>query len=130
MVIQTLMPDHHAIEAVRVGSYLKFYRAEIAIRQEHDFPPFTRLARFVYTHRENSTARREALRLAEALNGVLAENRDNTVQLMGPAPCFRARSRRSYRWHILAYGSDEQVSPLLAVPHRGWSVDVDPVDLV
>ena len=42
----------------------------------------------------------------------------------------RARERGAYRWHILAYGPDEQVTPLLAVPHRGWTVDVDPVDLV
>jgi primosomal protein N' (replication factor Y) len=130
MVVQSLMPDHHAIEATRIGSYLKFYRSEIAVRQEHDFPPFTRLARFIYTHREATNARTEALRLAELLNGVLAENPDGSVQLMGPAPCFRARERGAYRWHILAYGPDEQVTPLLAVPHRGWTVDVDPIDLV
>jgi primosomal protein N' (replication factor Y) len=130
MVVQSLMPDHHAIEATRIGSYLKFYRSEIAVRQEHDFPPFTRLARFIYTHRDATNARTEALRLAELLNGVLAENPDSSVQLMGPAPCFRARERGAYRWHILAYGPDEQVTPLLAVPHRGWTVDVDPVDLV
>ena len=130
MVIQTLMPDHHAIEAARIGSYLKFFRSEIAIRQEHDFPPFTRLARFVLTNRVNATARQESLRLAESLTGVLAAMPDNSVQLMGPAPCFRSRERGAYRWHILAYGPDEQVAPLLAVPHRGWTVDVDPVDLV
>ena len=130
MFIQTLMPHHHAIEAVRIGSYLKFFRSEIAIRQEHDFPPFSRLARFIYTHRENSTARQESLRLVGSLNGVLAGLPESSVQLMGPAPCFRSRERGAYRWHILAYGPDEQVTPLLAVPHRGWTVDVDPVDLV
>ena len=50
--------------------------------------------------------------------------------LVGYALGRRARERGAYRWHILAYGPDEQVTPLLAVPHRGWTVDVDPVDLV
>ena len=130
MLIQTLMPSNHVVEAARIGSYLKFFRSEISIRKEHDFPPFSRLIRFIYSNRAKAKAREQAGQLMESLTGVLAAVRGNSVRLMGPAPCFRARERGVYRWHILAYGPEKQISELLTVPHRGWIVDTDPVDLV
>jgi primosomal protein N' (replication factor Y) len=130
MVIQTLMPDHHVNQAAQIGNYLKFFRSEIEIRQTHGFPPFSRMVRFVHTNRDSDKARTEALRLAEQFTGVLAADPDNDVQILGPAPCFRARERGAHRWHLLAHGPEAAIAPLLAVPHRGWTVDVDPIDLV
>mgnify|MGYP001169517858 CR=1 FL=1 len=130
MVIQTLMPDHHVNQAAQIGSYLKFFRSEIEIRQAHGFPPFSRMARFILTNRDPDKARTEALRLAEQFNGVLAAEPDNGVEILGPAPCFRARERGAHRWHLLAHGPEAAIAPLLQVPHRGWTVDVDPIDLV
>lgn len=129
MIVQTMMPDHHVIEATRIGSYLKFFRPELEIRRAHEFPPFRRLVRFIYSHKSSEKAMIEAEALLERLRLAMSESDGTGVQFMGPAPSFRHRERGQYRWHIMALGSSEDLAPLISLPHRGWVVDADPVDL-
>ncbi len=129
MVVQTIMPEHHVVEATRIGSYLKFFRPEVEIRRAHEFPPFRRLVRFIYSHKSSEKARIEAETLVERLRLAMSESGGAGVQFMGPAPAFRYRERGQYRWHIMALGTSEDLAPLISFPHRGWAVDADPVDL-
>ena len=129
MIVQTIMPEHHVVEAIRTGSYLRFFRPELEIRRTHEFPPLRRLARFVYAHKSSDKARTEAETLVERLRLKMAESGAGGVQLLGPAPAFRYRERGRYRWHIMALGASEDLTPLIALPHRGWVVDADPVDM-
>ena len=49
------------------------------------------------------------------------------IEILGPAPAAVHRVRGQYRWQMLLFGADAQlVLPLL---HRGWTIDVDPIDL-
>ena len=129
MVVQTIMPQHHVVEAVRTGSYLRFFRPELEVRRAHEFPPLRRLARFVHAHKSSDKARIEAETLVERLRLKMSESGAGRVQFMGPAPAFRYRERGKYRWHIMALGPSEDLAPLIALPHRGWIVDADPVDM-
>ena len=129
MVVQTIMPEHHVVEATRIGSYLKFFRPEVEIRRAHEFPPFRRLVRFIYSHKSSEKARIEAETLVERLRLAMSESGGAGVQFMGPAPAFRYRERGQYRWHIMALGTGEDLASLVSLPHRGWVVDADPVDL-
>ena len=129
MIVQTIMPQHHVVEAVRTGSYLRFFRPELEIRRAHEFPPLRRLARFVYAHKSSDKARIEAETLVERLRLKMSQSGAAGVQFMGPAPAFRYRERGKYRWHIMALGAGKDLTPLIALPHRGWIVDADPVDM-
>src|SRR3990167_3008023 len=129
MILQTLMPEHHVLEAVRMGSYLRFFRPELDLRRRHAFPPFRRMVRFVYAHKSREKAMQEAGALSERLREGSAANGAGGPQLLGPAPCFVARERGMYRWHLIALGTEPELEPLLALPHRGWTVDADPVEL-
>lgn len=129
MIVQTIMPEHHVVEAVRTGSYLRFFRPELEIRRAHEFPPLRRLARFVYSHKSSDKARTEAEALVERMRLKMSESGAGGVQFLGPAPAFRYRERGRYRWHIMALGASEDLTPLIALPHRGWVVDADPVDM-
>ena len=51
MLLQTSDPGHYVIEAVRTGSYLRFFRAEIDLRRRYRMPPFRELTRFVLRSR-------------------------------------------------------------------------------
>lgn len=127
VILQTIMPEHHVVEAMRVGSYVNFFRSELEIRRAHQFPPFRRLVRFVYSHKSSEKARREAELLFERLRLVMSDSGRTSVQFMGPAPAFRHRSRGRYSWHLIVLGTFEDLATLASVPHRGWVVDADPV---
>jgi len=129
MVIQTLFPDHPVMLATSSGSYLKYFRSEIQSRIAHDFPPASRMVRFLYSNKDGEKARKEAYRLAENLRSA-SRMSNKGFRILGPAPCFISRERRLYRWHLVVSGDADEVCSLLQIPHRGWVIDVDPVDLL
>ena len=59
----------------------------------HRYPPFARLALFVYAHRQELVCQREAAALVETLTEA-GERLDLTdLEVLGPAPCFARRVR-------------------------------------
>ncbi len=58
-----------------------------------------------------------------------ARGSGETLDLIGPAPCYFERIRGLHHWHLILRGSD----PTNWIPEQlpdGWSVDVDPVSLL
>ncbi|MBM4438702.1 MAG: primosomal protein N', partial [Actinobacteria bacterium] len=126
-IVQTLMPAHPVVEALRLGSYLHFFRAEIAEREREGLPPFRPLARAVYAHADSAAAEREVRRAHRELQAVIASLALSGVGLLGPAPAILAKQRGEYRWQILLLGPDiERLFPLL---QYGWTIDADPIEL-
>ncbi len=126
-VVQTHVPDHHVVEALRTGSYAHFFEAEIAERESGSFPPFRPLALVSVGHRSDESAEAEARRARRELDTVLAASGSMDVEVLGPAPAVIRRRRGQYRWQMLLLGRD--MTKLLPLFHRGWTVDVDPISL-
>jgi primosomal protein N' (replication factor Y) len=129
VVIQSYTPDHYAIAAAANHDYASFYNQEIAFRRRQGDPPFSRITRLVYTHRNAAHCQEEAERVAR----VLEEERDRLglpdTALFGPSPAVVQRVRGRYRWQIVVRSRDPL--PLLSglrLP-QGWSVDIDAVTL-
>ncbi len=130
VVLQTYHPNHYAIQRAAVHDYAGFVTRELAFRHETGYPPYIRLARLVYQHPSAQRAREEAETVAAMLQRALAEAGLPDSDLIGPAPAFFARVRGRYRWHILLRSLDPAafLRPL-SIP-AGWSVDIDPVDVL
>ncbi|MEO8289187.1 MAG: primosomal protein N' [Chloroflexota bacterium] len=131
VIVQSFNPDHYAIQSAAAHDYTGFYNGEIRFRAEHGYPPYGRIARLVYTAASNERS--------EQASGVVARylrhkaetlQTDQTIDVLGPAPCFVHKIRNRYRWQILLRGDD--LSPLLDgfTPGQGWSLDVDPMSLL
>ncbi len=130
VIIQTYKPEHYAIAAAATQDYRQFYEEEIARRLEVGLPPFTRLLRLVYQHTNAGSARAEAERVARSLQEKLREWAFPDTKLVGPAPAPYERIRGRYRWHIVIEGPEpQQLLDGLYLP-EGWTVDVDPVQLL
>jgi primosomal protein N' (replication factor Y) len=118
------------VVAAATHDYASFYERELTFRQHQGDPPFSRLARLIYTHTNADLCQKEA----ERLYHVLEQERDsqglaNTV-LFGPFPTFAQRVRGRFRWQIVIRSPDPL--PLLSqvtIP-RSWSIDIDPMSLV
>ena len=130
VVIQTYSPDHPAITAAAAHDYEAFYEAEMAARAQHDYPPFGRLGRLLFTDSQPLRAEEVARRMA----ALLRTERDHRglagPEVLGPTPAFIDRRRGRFRWQITLRGLDPL--PLLREIDfsRGWSVDIDPVSLL
>ncbi|MSQ24975.1 MAG: primosomal protein N' [Dehalococcoidia bacterium] len=130
VVLQTYQPDHYAIAAATMQDYRSFYDQEIAKRMELALPPFTRLVRLVYHHSNAGAARREAERVHGLLQQRLAQQGFPSTGLVGPAPAPYERIRGRYRWHILVRGPDPPAVTNGIVLPEGWTVDIDPVQVM
>jgi primosomal protein N' (replication factor Y) len=130
VIIQTFSPEHYAIQAAARHDYAAFYEQEIAYRRQLHNPPFTRLARLVYAHTNDSLCQREALRMKDLLIEEMDARGIGGISLIGPAPAYIPRLRGRYRWQLLLRGS-ELASFLSPVPFpQGWKIDIDPVSLI
>jgi primosomal protein N' (replication factor Y) len=128
VVLQTYQPDHYAIRAASKHDHDAFYRQELHHREELRYPPFTRLVRLVYRNTSDARAEEEVARLHGMLQTKI-QSTDKKIDLIGPAPCFFKRIRGQHRWQIILRGSD----PASVIPDefpRGWSIDVDPINLL
>lgn len=123
VVVQTYSPDNYVIQSAARHDYQSFYQEEIRYRREAYYPPFSLMARLVYSHTGEDSCRREVERVHRELS---YRARSTDIRLTGPAPAYVQRLRGRYRWHITLRGArPHEILLSLALP-RGWTVDVDP----
>jgi primosomal protein N' (replication factor Y) len=128
VVVQTYTPTHFAIVAAAAHNYVAFYKEEIRARQDGLYPPFSRLVRLTIADRVDERCRIQAEQLSVSLRAWLEVNSDTQVELIGPAPCFIHKMSDRYHWQILLRGQNPH--PILQQIPRGWSIDVDPMNLL
>jgi primosomal protein N' (replication factor Y) len=130
VVIQTLYPDHYAIQAVKAHDLLPYYERELKFRAELGYPPFRRLCVITARGRTDS----EAHSLATDCHAALREIAGLVVY--PPAP-LGASGARSTRWRLVVKGPTElprliasPLSPFLERRRRSGGmleIEVDPV---
>ncbi len=130
VIIQTFSPDNYAIKSVAANDYTAFYEKEIEYRRQLNNPPFTQLARLVFTHANDAICQREAEKMKSVL---VAESNARGVaglSIIGPAPSFIHRLRGRYRWQLILRGRN--LSGFLGQLDfgHGWTADIDPMGLI
>lgn len=129
VIVQSYNPEHYAVVAASQHDYTSFYAHEISLRRQFENPPYSRLARLVYSSPSNAACQRETQRMYQRL----AEERDSwgmDVSLIGPTPAFIQRIRGRYRWQIVLRGVDTGRLVAEVPGPQGWIVDIDPVSLL
>jgi primosomal protein N' (replication factor Y) len=153
VIIQTYNPNQYSILLASRHDYLSFYQKEIVLRRMLRYPPFTALARLVFSGEQEGPVEELARATAEELRSAGARTADGTsgspldddgVEIIGPAPAPIPRLKRRYRWHLLLKAwSRERLLALL----NSWesqkrsratgrarrvriNIDIDPVSMV
>ena len=100
MIVQTYDPDNFVIQFAKAHDYAGFYNLELSKRKSIDMPPYTRLYRMVFTHRDREKAEKECFKVEEELREALKEFSEDIVLFVAkPAPVEKIQDR--YRYHIL-----------------------------
>jgi primosomal protein N' (replication factor Y) len=93
--LQTFHGDHPCLKGAVAGNVEAFARAECALREDLNLPPFARLGLLTYRSASDPKARAAAEEAASRLG------KSPGVEVRGPypAPFFKLRSQ--YRYHVL-----------------------------
>ena len=136
VLIQTINPDHYAIQCAAAQDYEAFYKKEIEFRRCMSYPPFTALANvFVRAPSEE-----EAIAKSAALARVVQPAPEG-LKVLGPAAASMVRLKNEYRYQmLLKSASRRRLNQVLrelqhfAVAEK-WgaaalAIDVDPVTIL
>lgn len=131
LLVQTRLPDHHAILALASGNEEMFVAQEQAFRQLLQYPPWTSLIRLDVSGTAEPAVARAAHRWVALLRGqvfsaqgaplsgghgvsrpggsagVAGESRQNFI--LGPSPAPHAMVRNRYCWQILVKSDASEV---------------------
>ena len=131
--IQTYLPDHPLMQALRKGDRDTYLNQEMAIREAGALPPYGRLAALILSGNDAA----ETERFARGLGKVIPLTEHVTV--LGPAPAPIALIRGRHRWRFLVKaGRDVNLQDFLrmwlkVVKPKGslaLQVDVDPYNFL
>ncbi len=104
VLLQTYNPTHYAIEAALRGDYTTFCETEFEKRRSLQYPPFTRLVRFLLTDTAEPRAREAAGRFADICRETaeILKAQGRHVLVLGPAPAPLQKLGNRHRCHVLA----------------------------
>lgn len=102
VILQTYNPGHYTIEAVIQMEYGLFCAKELASREELQYPPFTRMAKFLVTAPLEDATKNAAAELAFLCRKVAQEFRllERPVAILGPTPAPLTKLNRRFRWQL------------------------------
>ena len=130
VVVQTYSAEHYAIRAAAEQDYERFFREELAYRDEQDLPPYTNLIHLVYAHTGPDYCRQQAIALGESLRRARRAWGMTEVDVLGPAPAYPPRLAGRYRWHIVLRGHAPHTLLEKVTMPPGWTADVDPMSVM
>ncbi|MGI6239818.1 MAG: replication restart helicase PriA, partial [Christensenellales bacterium] len=83
VIVQSYDPDHYAIQLAAKQDYRAFYNRESRFRRMSLYPPFTVIARIVFTSKEREAAEAASIEAEKQLNAYLdaSGERINIVQM-------------------------------------------------
>lgn len=138
VVIQTYKPEEDAVRFAQEHDFDAFAASEDPSRHETGFPPFTRIALFLFKGPHESDVAQKAGHCADILRstGIVG------VDVLGPVQAPLSRLQGRYRWHVILRSSSHRVlnqtirAGLDRFGGRGTrgavtvDVDIDPVSML
>lgn len=102
VVVQTYNPDNYSIRYSSLNDYESFFKEEITIRHDMNYPPFSKILSI------NISSKNENLLIKNIQNiGYILKNNyknNGKINILGPCPCVLSKIKEYYRWQILIKG--------------------------
>jgi primosomal protein N' (replication factor Y) len=126
VILQTYNPEHYALKCAAEHNYMAFYKEEINLRKQFQYPPFWSLVNIIFSGSdENNTARR-AQAFAQNILGALPRS----WALLGPSPAPISKIKGNFRWQIILKGKDvNKIIPLLTSEYFKYKNENDDVKI-
>jgi primosomal protein N' (replication factor Y) len=100
VIIQTSLPDNATIQYAARQDYVGFYQEEIAVRELFRYPPFTHMAKLLFSG-SNSQQTQE---VAEHMRQLLIQQLPVQFEFNPVVPCGYTKVKDRYRYQFLIRG--------------------------
>lgn len=140
VLFQTYNPDFYALESAKSQNYGEFFTAEIAAREEFDYPPFSQIIRLILSSQNNFRAEKSAQEIALRLCTMLEKfSMSEYLEVLGPTPCVIKRINGQYRFQILIKNKlgekghqfvSSFLNKIIMPKDIKLAIDVDPLDIL
>ena len=118
VIVQTYDPTHAALRYLLAHDVTAFAAAELLVREQHRYPPYSRLARIRIEHEVETVATDIAHEVHSAISDAGAAV-TSWWKLSGPAPCPLERLQGRTRIQLLVFAADSTTRARLVAPLRG-----------
>jgi primosomal protein N' (replication factor Y) len=133
-LVQTLHPNHYAIQMAAGQAYDDFVARELDFRERMRYPPWLSMINIVVRHESLATALKDAGLLADKLRAFGADR----FGVLGPAPAPLGRLRGESRVQLFLKGRDRAAmrqatrQAIAGMPslQKRVTVDVDPLSML
>lgn len=136
-IIQTRFPENPFISALAKMDFERFFLDELALRRKYLFPPFSQLIRLLNKNKDENQGRESTKNIYLEIIAIKKKNNLKEVLVLGPSPAPFFKKRNFFRWQIilkiLPPTNNQRLKNLnifLKTLSKGWSVDVDPTELM
>ena len=136
-IIQTFNPKALSISCAARLDLKRFYNVSLSQRQELNYPPFSRLGRFIITGKQKENVMKTASTFSAIFRSV------KNIQILGPSQAPTEKIKNKWRYHLLIKHEknkphliqkilDNYKKSILETPHNGTTVrlDIDPVNIL
>lgn len=140
VLFQTYNPDFYALESAKSQNYGEFYTAEIAAREEFDYPPFSQIIRLILSSQNGFRAEKSAQEIAMRLSLMVEKfGISERIEVLGPTPCVIERINSQYRFQILIKNKmcekghqfvSSFMNKIIMPKDIRLAIDVDPLDIL
>jgi primosomal protein N' (replication factor Y) (superfamily II helicase) len=141
VIVQTRMPQAHAVRHALTHDFLGFVREELGARRSPAYPPFVHIANVIVSGVHQGATAAAATAATEWVTQLMQRQKLRDLVLVGPAPCPIDRIKDRWRWHFLLKSSQSKLMTRVAryvaercpVPSDSelrLVVDRDPVSLL
>lgn len=110
VIIQTYTPEHYSVQLAKNHDYLQFYRHEMLMRKQGQYPPFYYLVLIHINHEDVQYVYTVAEKIAQFLRAQLLPS----SKVLGPAASPIVKIKNKYRYQVLIkYKHDPNMTPAL-----------------
>lgn len=102
--IQTYNPEHYSIQCAKDNNYIRFYKEEIAFREQLRYPPFANVFFIMFSCKDE----KKLIKMINKLLDIMKYyNKKSQFEHIGPAPAIISKIKDKYRWRLIVKGQDE-----------------------
>lgn len=142
VIIQTLQPNNFAIQKALLSERDSFYEQEIKVREDTDFPPFSRQLNLVFRGMNKELTYDFCYGFSQKMNCIndkLFDEKNDSVIIYGPNECSIYKISNNYRYNILLQHEKinycqwlvKETLKCIKIPNSIYiEIDVDPLQLI
>ena len=101
VIVQTYNPDHPSIIYATTQDSKAFLEAELKLREELRYPPYSRLINIRYSGRFEEETERVVSESGKLARQMLSKLPTGALEILGPSPCPIYKIRNRFRFQIL-----------------------------